>query len=164
MPRSLVTTALVGLVALVGTVACTGPASPAAPAPGPASAPATTTAPDLSTSFPYAGRPVGRWSSAEHTAAHAEVAIPGDRYIKVRARCSGSGRLTLHIRGKSFDHVGAVDCDGGWQYMPMVFPPAQEPIDPGPFPMLIDRADTITSWDVEALALNISNPVTPRAS
>ncbi|MER7007510.1 hypothetical protein ABT297_31320 [Dactylosporangium sp. NPDC000555] len=151
-------------MALVGLVACTGPAGPAGPASRSASVPATTTAPDLSTSFPYAGRPVGRWNSAERAAAHAEVAIPGDRFIKVRARCSGSGQLALRIRGKAFDHEGRIDCDVGWRYVSMLFPPELEPVDPGPFPMLIDRADTITSWDVEALALNVSTPVTPRAS
>ena len=106
----------------------------------------------------------GRWSSAEHTAARTEVAIPGDRYIKVRVRCSGSGQLGLRISGKDFEHRSRTDCDGGWRYVEPVFPLVPKPGDPGPLPMVIDRVNTITSWDVEALALNISTPVTPHTS
>ncbi|WP_426503235.1 hypothetical protein ACPPVO_37140 [Dactylosporangium sp. McL0621] len=148
------TTVLAGLGALAGLAACAGPAAPSAPATGsaPHSAPATASSPGLGP-FPYDGRLLGSWGSATYGAAHTEVAIPGARAIKVRGRCSGAGQLAVQLHGKAFDDDERIECDGGWRYVPMVFPAAEEPPDPGPFPMVVDRVDTIKSWEIEAYSL-----------
>ena len=154
MSRSFALTTLTGLVLLVGS-ACTGPVSkPPSPVTGSASAPAS--APE-STVFPYDGRRLGAWSSTTYGGTHVEFAIPGGRVIKVRGRCSGSGELAVRIRGKAFDIDGRYACDGDWRYQTSLFPAETNPIDPGPFPVVIDRANTITSWEFEAYALTITS-------
>jgi hypothetical protein len=156
--RSFVLTALMGLVLLVGS-ACTGPVSePSSPVTGSASVPASVpaSAPE-STALPFDGRRLGAWSSTTYGGTHVEFAIPGGRVIKVRGRCSGSGELAVRIRGKAFAVDGRYACDGDWRYGTSLFPAATDPIDPGPFPVVIDRANTITSWEFEAYALTLTS-------
>jgi hypothetical protein len=162
--RSFVSTALLGLVTLAGSVACTGPAG-SSKGPGVEPAPSTASVPVTeSTDFVFDGRRLASWSSSNHGAVHVVVAVPGGGVIKVRERCEGSGELAVRVRGKVFDFDARFECDGRWRYLSALFPPEVQPMDPGPFPMIIDRPDTVTYWEVEAWALTGSSGPTPSTS
>jgi hypothetical protein len=130
-----------GLIAFVGLAACTSPTGPATPArsePEP-------------TSFPYLQQ-IGAWSSAEYDSPHTEVAIPEGQLIRIRGQCFGSGELAVRVHGKAFDNDDRFLCDGTWRTTTTLFPPAVGGPDPGPYAMVVDRAGSITSWELQAYA------------
>ena len=140
MRRSLIPAVLATLVALVGPAACAGPTSPSASATG------------LEPSAIPGERLLGAWNSAVSASPRTEVAIPGGRLISLRARCSGSGELAVRVRGATFANDDRVPCNGRWHFIDSVFPPEGGSPDPGPYPAVVDRSDTVTSWDLEAYA------------
>ncbi|WP_433041679.1 hypothetical protein [Dactylosporangium sp. CS-033363] len=160
MTRSLISAAATGVVVLGGLGACTGPSSPptpataSAPSPSAAAGPASAGGPSPNSgSFPYGGRLVAAWGSATYGAGHVEVAIPAGRAIKLRGRCSGSGVLPVHIQLKALRDDERFPCDAQWQYVFTVFSSDSEAVGPGPYPMVIDGAAGVTSWDLEAYAV-----------
>jgi hypothetical protein len=143
---------LAALVALAGTAACAGPASPSASAAGP------------EPSAMSDERLVGTWSSTVHGSPRTEISVPGGPLISIRARCSGSGELTVRVHGATFANGDRVTCNGRWHFIDSVFPPGGGSPDPGPYPGLVERPDTVTSWDVEAYASELPPTPPPRSA
>ncbi|MFG2042505.1 hypothetical protein [Dactylosporangium sp. NPDC048998] len=153
--RSFVSAMLAALAALVGLAACTGPTSP--------SAPDYRSMPDQTPdSFE---RLVGAWSSKVYGSPHIEVAIPEGWLVRLRGRCTGSGELAVHVSGQSFSQDERWPCIERWEFSKSLFPPDERAVghqDLGPYPVVIDRADTITSWDLEAYSTELPPSASPR--
>jgi hypothetical protein len=148
---------LAAVVVLAGLAACTDTASPAAPVPD--------QTPDSNDLL------VGAWHSTTGGPLHAEGVMP-DRpmpevprpegwLFRFRARCTGSGELSIRESGKHGDGVGQrTPCTGKWVFSGLSFPigaSSDADLDLGPYTVVIDSVDTITSWDVEAYGFRVAN-------
>lgn len=114
---------------------------------------------------------VGVWGSAADGSQHVEGVMP-DRpapeipkpagwMYRVRVRCTGSGELATQQTGKSgFKNWQRWPCTGKWGFSSQSFPPGSSTDDTrdlGPYTVVIDSVDTITSWDVEGYAFQVVN-------
>ncbi|GAA4244710.1 hypothetical protein [Dactylosporangium darangshiense] len=155
---------LVVLVAAFGLAACASSASPSpAPPPPLGMAPFDGDGEVLSRQ----DRLVGAWNSTEYGEPHVEVSIREGWQIHLRGRCTGSDILKVRVTAISMSFRDAWTCDGRWRFL-MVFFPADSAtvglVDLGPFTVALDRADTITSWDVEAYATKLTPSIGPSFS
>ncbi|MGI5175773.1 hypothetical protein ACQEVZ_06050 [Dactylosporangium sp. CA-152071] len=136
------------VVAVIGLAACTRSSNP-----DPAQAPFVLGTIDGQVSS-Y-DRLVGAWHSTQYGEPYVEVSIREGWSIHLRGRCTGSGVLKARMIAVSMYFTDGWTCDGQWRFLTMMFPAddlAVGRIDLGPFTVALDRADTITSWDVEAYA------------
>ncbi|MEV0135800.1 hypothetical protein AB0H83_46075 [Dactylosporangium sp. NPDC050688] len=137
------------VVAVVGLAACTRPPSPD---PEPAPFVLETVGGEVGSNE----RLVGAWRSTEYGEPFVEVTIREGWAMHLRGRCTGSGVLKMHLTAVSMSFTDGWTCDGQWRFLMMLFPAdelAVGRIDLGPFTVALYRADTITSWDVEAYSL-----------
>jgi hypothetical protein len=97
---------------------------------------------------PYESMPLAAsWSSADNPHSQTHELPAENRLLRLRARCLGAGTLQVHISGLKFTDDLSVPCNDRW-YGSSGFPIIGE-IDPGPFPIVIDVTDPVSSWYVE---------------
>lgn len=118
MTKSLVSMAMVALVAVAGKVACSGPAG------------SPSRRPEVSP--PGDWQRIGTWDSATAGLPPARVSILGGRLIGLRARCSGSGELTVRVHTATFEVVNGATCNGRWRLAALLFPPGGASPSPDP--------------------------------
>ncbi|MFB9179405.1 hypothetical protein ACFFX1_14805 [Dactylosporangium sucinum] len=148
------------VVAVVGLAACTRPANP-----DPALEPFVMET--IGGEVASYDRLVGAWHSTEYGEPFVEVSIREGWSIHLRGRCTGSGKLKAHVTAGSLSFSDAWTCDGQWQFLMMFFPANETAVGRiylGPFTVALDRADTITSWDVEAYSTEPTPSLGPSLS
>ncbi|MFG2045365.1 hypothetical protein [Dactylosporangium sp. NPDC048998] len=148
------------VLAVIGLAACTRSASP-----DPAQAPFVLET--IGGEVESYDRLVGAWHSTEYSEPFVEVSIREGWAIHLRGRCTGSGVLKMQMTAISMSFTDGWTCDGQWRFLMMFFPAdelAVGRIDLGPFTVALDRADTITSWDVEAYSTTPTPSLGPSLS
>ncbi|MEV4513170.1 hypothetical protein AB0K00_29870 [Dactylosporangium sp. NPDC049525] len=148
------------VVAVIGLAACSRSATP-----DPAQAPFVLGTMDGEVRS-Y-DRLVGAWHGTEFGESFVEVSIREGWSIHLRGRCTGSGVLKMRMTAISMSFTDGWTCDGQWRFLMMFFPAnelAVGRIDLGPFTVALDRADTITSWDVEAYSTEPTPSLGPSLS